>query len=185
MRRVDQPEAVIYRFPVPSKTNTAEQAEVSATEDAGALPTGDSGGAKSTSRSFLGAARQNLSPEDFKNAKVAPIIARFLIDDCENLIQEKLDLRAELRSLRTTHAGQLAENGGLKVQIAELTAKTKTLTVNEILYFVCSAAGAAGFPVMLGIEGLKGGEELGIVGMVICGILVVGSIGLRSWALFK
>jgi hypothetical protein len=175
---IDHQGAVIYQFAVAAnKSHSAQRIESAATEDTGALPSVDAGGAeKAPSRRFLGAGRQNLAPEDFKNPAVAPVVARFLLDDCEKLDQEKAELRVELRASKRLSDELRAENNEHRITISDLSAKTKGLTINELLYFICSASGAAGFPVMLGVESIKGNEQLGVVGMVICGILVLGSI---------
>lgn len=156
-----------------------------ATEDTGAQASPAGSQQKAPSRGFLGAARQNFTADDLKNPVVAPIIARFLLDDCERLEQDKSEIRAELVGLRERCDRHASINADQRVQISKLESKTKTLATNEILYFICSVPGAAGFPVALGIEGVKGASEYGTVGMVICGILILGSIGLRAWAIFK
>ena len=163
-----------------------KQSETAATEDAGAHPTRDElAGTKAQSRSFLSAARQNFSPENLKDPSVAPVIARFLLDDCERLEQEKAEMKADYRALSRSHDELKARHADKMVIISELTAKTKNLTVNELLYFACSASGAALFPVMLEIEKLPNGHEIGNIGMVISVILVIGSIALRAWAIFR
>jgi len=134
----------IYQFPVVDSNPQIAAPEVGATEETDAqLTTYDAGEkSKSAGRAFLGAGRGSFSPEVFKNPDVAPIIARFLIDDCEKHEQEKAELRGELRGLHKQNDTLKAEISDQKVDVATLNAKARVSKVNEILYVVSMAIGS-------------------------------------------
>lgn len=183
---MDRQDAIIYQFPMSARMPQMSEG-TGATEEAGARRTDVDASikAESGSRDFLETGRQKFPPEAFKNPDVAPIIARFLIDDCEKYAQEKHDLRDQMEEMRKKNEVLTKQNTDQLVEIATLNSNAKISKVNEILYVVSMAIGSVGLGAAQAFSTVEATHDVAVEGMILFAVLIIGSLILRAWAIFQ
>jgi hypothetical protein len=163
----------IYRFPVAPN--------LAATDEIGSRPVvatiEDLVESKEAPRSFLKAARKDLTPEEA--ASTAGM--RWLQYEADRLEQECGGVRAALDELRNAHDTLTDQYHDQRVEVANLRGTKHASVRNEILANLCLAAGAAGLGVAPGYFSIAGAAGLAYVGMVVSAVLVVGGISCRVW----
>jgi hypothetical protein len=163
-----------------SADNSSSAASASATEETGATPIASEGEglgkAKESPRSFLQSARRNLTPEEAQS----PAGVRWLTHEVERLDQECAAQRADITDLRSQCDHLKDQFNDKRVELETVKAASNISTRNEMLSALSLAGGSAGLGACTGFLSTPA-SGLAIVGSVISGVLMLGSIGLRVW----
>jgi len=133
----------------------------SATEEAGSVPSQDSGASlpKQPRTAFLATARRNLSEKEL----AAPGVRRFLISEIERLDDQVSELRPFVERYYELRADKAA-----------IDAKLKGSRLNDTLSAVCLSAGSAG--IGAATKYLPLDVPTGLVLLSVAGLLVLAGI---------
>ncbi len=175
---VDPLTATIYEFPMMAETSKVMGA-TGPTEATGATPIAEEASrpVKESSRSFLQAARRNLTEEEASS----PAGVRWLTADVERLDQECAEMQTQLAELRAQYDSLKDQFNDKRVELESVKAKATITTRNELLSYLCVSAGAAGMAVCPGYFAVQGAGGLAIAGLVIAAVLFGAGLILRGW----
>jgi hypothetical protein len=180
---IDSCGATVYEFAVAGKkiaTGAAKTHGTSATEETGATPVQqdqEAVAAKESARSFLQAARRNLTEEEASS----PAGIRWLTHDVERLDHECSELREQMDDLQARYDVLKEQYNDKRVELETIKGATRTSVRNEALTYLCLSVGSAGLGACPGYLSVQGATSLATIGIVISGLLVLGGIVLRMW----
>jgi len=176
---VDPPCTTIYEFPMAEGMESI--AASGATEEAGATPIniegGSSGRAREASRSFLAAARRDLTEEQASS----PAGVRWLMHDGERLDQECASLKVQLAQAREKIEELKTGLNDKRVELETVKGTTAISVRNEALTYLCVSAGSAGLGACPGYIAVAGATTLAVIGIIISALLLLGGLLLRVW----
>ena len=179
MVEVDPPRATIYEFPMAGSAKST--AAGGASDETGATPIEiegvSSGRAREASRSFLAAARRDLTEEQASS----PAGLRWLMHDVERLDQESTSLKAELAQANQQVDELKTAFNDKRVELEAAKSGAAVSVRNEVLTYLCISAGSAGLGACPGYLSLAGATTLAAVGVIVSALLLLGGLTLRVW----
>ncbi len=154
---------------------------ISPTEEAGSIPVSDSPGeteeVKELARSFLGAARRDLTQDEASS----PAGVRWLQYEADRLDRECSSAKSDLRDLRLKYDSLVEAFHDQRVLVETLTGKKSLSIRNDVLSALCLASGGAGLSAGVTYLSIPQAHEMASVVIAISSILLVGGIVLRIW----
>jgi hypothetical protein len=150
------------------------------TEESGAIPLaieGASGRTRDAARSFLAAARRDLTEEQASS----PAGVRWLMHDVERLDQERTALRTEFADIREKYEALREDFNDKRVELEATKSAARVSARNEALTYLCVSAGSAGLGACPGYFSVSGATTLATTGIVISALLLMCGLTLRVW----